>query len=146
MPNVLRRGRKLALVKQWTVAPAGCCAMEILLGLGERGRRSSFSTPSLGSSPRKVMDYGFPRTVVFPGRKLLSDSPNLVMGLIGDGETLYFSKAFPNDAPGADPFLPYYSSPERPPYKSTLMRSPIMRNGGIGLHLDTTRHIFYSPN
>jgi hypothetical protein len=77
---------------------------------------------------------------------VLPESQNLVMGLIGDGTNLYFSKAFPYDVPGADPFFPYYSSPERPPYKSTLMPSPLMRNGGTELQLDTTRHILYSTN
>jgi hypothetical protein len=77
---------------------------------------------------------------------VLPDSQNLIMGLIGDGKTLYFSKAFPYNIPGTDPYLPYYSSPERPPYKCTLMRSPIMRNGGAELHLDTIRHILYSTN
>jgi hypothetical protein len=76
----------------------------------------------------------------------LPKSEGLIMGLIGDGRNLYFSKAFPYNVPGADPYLPYYSSPERPPYKVTSMNSPIMRNGGAELHLDTTRHILYSTN
>jgi hypothetical protein len=76
----------------------------------------------------------------------LPESQNLVMGLIGDGKTLYFSKAFPYNVPGADPYLPYYSSPEGPPYRWTPMRSPIMRNGGAELHLDKIHHILYSTN
>jgi hypothetical protein len=77
---------------------------------------------------------------------VLPKSESLIMGMIGDGKTLYFSKAFPYNVPGADPFLPYYSSPERSPYKFTLMRSPLMRNGGTELHLDANRHILYSTN
>jgi hypothetical protein len=76
----------------------------------------------------------------------LPGSQNLIMGVIGDGKTLYFSKAFPYNVPGADPYLPYYSSPERGPYRCTLMKSPIMRNGGAELHLDSIRHILYSTN
>jgi hypothetical protein len=77
---------------------------------------------------------------------MLPRSGNLIMGLVGDGKTLYSSKAFPYGPPGADPYLPYYSSPERSPHKFTLMNSPMMRNGGAELHLDTTHHILYSTN
>jgi hypothetical protein len=77
---------------------------------------------------------------------MLPKSGSLAMGVIGDGKTLYFSKAFPNGPPGVDPYLPYYSSPEKPPHKFTLMNSPVMRNGGAELHLDPTRHILYSTN
>jgi hypothetical protein len=76
----------------------------------------------------------------------LPDSEHPIMGVIGDGKTLYFSKAFPYNVPGGHPILPYYSSPEKPPYKWTVMRSPIMRNGGAELHLDTAHHILYSTN
>jgi hypothetical protein len=76
----------------------------------------------------------------------LPESQNLIMGLIGDGKTLYASKAFPYNVPGADPYPPYYSSPEAPPYRWTLMQSPIMRNGGAELHLDRIHHILYSTN
>ena len=76
----------------------------------------------------------------------LPDSQRLIMGVIGDGKTLYFSKAFPYNAPGTDPYPPYYSSPEKYPYNGTLMESPLMRNGAAQLHLDSVRHILYSTN
>jgi hypothetical protein len=73
-------------------------------------------------------------------------SGSLIMGLVGDGKTLFSTKAFPYGPPGADPYLPYYSSTERFPYQFMSMKSPMMRNGGAQLHLDTTRHILYSTN
>jgi hypothetical protein len=76
----------------------------------------------------------------------LPKSEALIMGLIGDGRTLYFSKAFPYNPPGADPYRPYYSSPERSTFKATSINSPMMRNGAAELHLDATRHILYSTN
>jgi hypothetical protein len=77
---------------------------------------------------------------------MLPRTGSLIMGLVGDGKTLYASKAFPYYVPGADPHLPYFSAPERPPYEFTPMKSPAMRNGATELHLDPTRHILYSTN
>jgi hypothetical protein len=77
---------------------------------------------------------------------LLPKSPILVMGVSGDGENVYFSRAFPYNVPGADPYLPYYLSSEKHPRQSVPMQSPAMRNGAAELHLDSTRHILYSTN
>lgn len=78
--------------------------------------------------------------------KMLPASGSLVMGLVGDGKTLFSSKAFPYGPPGADPYLPYFSSPEQPPRKFAPMNSPMIRNGGAELHFDATRNILYSTN
>lgn len=77
---------------------------------------------------------------------LLPESGELVMGLIGNGENLYFSKAFPYNAPGADPYFPFYTSPEGSRHNWTAMLSPAMRNGAAELHLDKIHRILYSTN
>jgi len=77
---------------------------------------------------------------------MLPASGNLIMGLIGDGTTLYASQAFPFNPPGPTPDLPYLFAPEGPSAKFTGMNSSLMRNGAAELNLDTTRHILYSTN
>ena len=77
---------------------------------------------------------------------MLPNSGNLIMGLIGDGTTLYTSNAFPYNPPGADPYLPYVFGAERGSGKFVRVNSPMMRNGGAELHLDTMRRILYSTN
>jgi hypothetical protein len=76
----------------------------------------------------------------------LPNSGNLIMGLIGDGTTLYASSAFPYNAPGAEPYFPYVFGAERSLSRFTLLNSPMVRNGGAELHLDAARHILYSTN
>ncbi len=77
---------------------------------------------------------------------LLPESGSFIMGLIGDGRTLYASRAFPYNPPGGPPDHPYLFAIEDPSTKFTRMNSPLMRNGGTQLYLDTTRHILYSVN
>ncbi|SFV33381.1 WD40/YVTN/BNR-like repeat-containing protein [Hyphomicrobium facile] len=76
----------------------------------------------------------------------LPNSGNLIMGLIGDGKTLYISRAYPSYSPGAAPYRPYFFAAEDPSAEFSAMDSPLMRNGGAELHLDATRHFLYSTN
>lgn len=77
---------------------------------------------------------------------MLPNSGNSIMGLIGDGTTLYASNAFPYNPPGAEQYLPYISAAEGASSSFTRLNSPMMRNGGAELHLDPVRHILYSTN
>jgi hypothetical protein len=77
---------------------------------------------------------------------MLPSSGNFIMGLVGDGTTLYASNAFPYNPPGAEQYLPYVFGAERPSSRFTRLNSPMMRNGGTELHLDAMRHILYSTN
>ena len=77
---------------------------------------------------------------------MLPNSGRLIMGLVGDGNRLYASNAYPYNPPGIEPYLPYLSGAEGPSSRFTVLSSPMMRNGGGRLHLDSMRHILYSTN
>ena len=71
----------------------------------------------------------------------------LLLGLSGDGTSLYASAGYPYNPPGNGLYLPYLTSPQAAPTTSswTTINSPQMRNGGV-LVSDPTRHILYSSN
>jgi hypothetical protein len=74
----------------------------------------------------------------------LANSPNTyISGLVGDGDTMYASHAFPTTY---TPFEPYYTASESAPATWSNMPSPMMVNGGEKMVYDPDHHLIYSSN
>ena len=78
---------------------------------------------------------------------LVPGSGRLIQGVVGDGETVWASEAFPYNVPDRpSPYLPYHQASQSAPTKWTTFDSPKMTSGGATLAFDRDHHILYSAN
>jgi hypothetical protein len=75
---------------------------------------------------------------------LVPNSGDTMLGLTGNGTTLYASRGFPWD-PSTTLYEPFWTSPENDGQNWTRMSSPMLSNGG-SLAYDPVHHILYSTN
>jgi hypothetical protein len=75
---------------------------------------------------------------------LVPDSGNIMMGMTGNGKTMWASRGFPWD-PSDKLYLPFWSSPESDGQTWTQVDSPMLSNGGA-LRYDPDHHVLYSSN
>jgi hypothetical protein len=79
---------------------------------------------------------------------LLAGSPQAAVGVVGDGVTVFTSRAGPWAVPGGSPDKPYFTVSEANPTAQPMakMESPMMVDGGLFMAYDPDHHIMYSSN
>jgi hypothetical protein len=79
---------------------------------------------------------------------LLAGSPQLSVGVVGTGDTVYTCRAGPWATPGQSPYSPYYSVSEVTPTASPMVsvNTPAMGDGGLFMAYDPVHHVVYSSN
>ena len=75
---------------------------------------------------------------------IVPNSGNIMMGMTGNGTTMWASRGFPWD-PSTNLYEPFWSSPESDGLTWTQMTSPQLSNGGE-LQYDADHHLLYSSN
>jgi hypothetical protein len=75
---------------------------------------------------------------------LVPNSGNTMLGITGNGTTLFASRGFPWD-PSTTLYEPFWTSPENDGQHWTQLASPMLSNGG-GLAYDSAHHVLYSSN
>lgn len=76
--------------------------------------------------------------------KLVPSSGSVMLGITGNGTTMYASRGFPWD-PSTTLYEPFWTSPEDDGQTWTQMTSPQLSNGGQ-LTYDPAHHLLYSSN
>jgi hypothetical protein len=79
---------------------------------------------------------------------LLAGSPQAAVGVVGDGVSVFTSRAGPWQVPGGTPDKPYFTVSEANPTAQPMakMESPMMVDGGLFMAYDPDHHIVYSSN
>jgi hypothetical protein len=75
---------------------------------------------------------------------MVPNSGDTMLGLTGNGTTLFASRGFPWD-PSTNLYEPFWTSPESDGQHWTKMTSPMLSNGG-SLAYDQVHHLLYSTD